>query len=58
MSEERPRLRLVVDAEEFDVQERGDRPGQYDFVWISGPNPGYGFFSASSDGSQQSTGST
>lgn len=28
-----------------------DRPGQYDFAWLSGPNEGYGFGSTSSNGS-------
>jgi hypothetical protein len=23
-----------------------DRPGHYDFEWVTGPNPGYGFTSA------------
>lgn len=43
-------VRVEVDGEVFDVVARGDRPGQYDYTWTSGPNPGYGFGSASSDG--------
>ncbi|GAA0433518.1 hypothetical protein Acor_07690 [Acrocarpospora corrugata] len=43
-------VRVEVDGEVFDVVARGDRPGQYDYAWISGPNPGYGFGSARSDG--------
>ncbi len=27
-----------------------DRPGQYHYTWVSGPNPGYGFSEATSDG--------
>ena len=48
-----PAVRLVVDGEEFDVRERPDRPGQYDFAWVSGPNAGYGFTSARSDGAPE-----
>lgn len=48
-------VRLVVDGEEFDVRERPDRPGQYDFAWVSGPNVGYGFTSARSDGQAETT---
>lgn len=40
---------VEVDGEAFDVVARGDRPGQYDYAWITGPNPGCGFASASSD---------
>lgn len=43
--------RVIVDGEVFDVSERDGRPGQYDFAWISGPNAGYGFTIARSDGS-------
>jgi hypothetical protein len=44
-----PPTRLEVDGEVFDVVARRDHPGQYDYTWTSGPNPGYGFSSASSD---------
>jgi hypothetical protein len=44
-------LRLVVDGQHFEVRERRAAPGQYDVTWTSGPNPGYGFTSASNDGS-------
>ncbi|MGW7199667.1 hypothetical protein [Streptomyces chryseus] len=37
------RWTLVVDGERFDVTERLDELGTYDFTWLSGPNPGYGF---------------
>ncbi|MFE9252439.1 hypothetical protein EAO70_09310 [Streptomyces sp. adm13(2018)] len=40
------RSTLVVDGETFDVTERPDELGTYDFTWLSGPNPGYGFTSA------------
>jgi hypothetical protein len=42
--------RIEVDGEVFDVVARPDPPGQVDYTWMSGPNPGYGFSSASSDG--------
>ena len=42
--------RVEVDGEVFDVVARRDRPGQYHYTWVSGPNPGYGFSSGSSDG--------
>ena len=54
----RPRAaptRLEVDGEAFDVTARRDHPGQYDYTWTSGPNPGYGFSSASSDGRAATT---
>lgn len=44
------RFEVVVEGERFEVV-RSETPGQYDFTWLSGPNPGYGFSSASSDGS-------
>ncbi|MFD5897421.1 MULTISPECIES: hypothetical protein [unclassified Streptomyces] len=37
---------LVVDGERFEVTERPEELGTYDFTWLSGPNPGYGFTSA------------
>jgi hypothetical protein len=45
-----PPVRVIVDGEVFDVTTQPDRPGQYHYAWISGPNPDYGFSSASSDG--------
>ncbi len=48
-------LRLVVDGQEFEVSQRHGRPGVYDFKWLSGPNPGYGFGCACSDGTAMST---
>jgi len=42
-------IRVEVDGQLFDVLAHPDRPGQYHFEWVSGPNPGYGFTSASSD---------
>ncbi|MFJ8630838.1 hypothetical protein [Streptomyces sp. NPDC093568] len=32
---------ITVDGDRFDVRENG--PGSYDFTWLTGPNPGYGF---------------
>ncbi|GAA1128893.1 MULTISPECIES: hypothetical protein [Streptomyces violaceusniger group] len=37
------RWTLTVDGEGFDVAERPGEPGTYDFTWLTGPNPGYGF---------------
>ena len=48
--------RIEVDGQLFEVSARADRPGQYDFAWLSGPNPDYGFSSASSDGSAMTAG--
>jgi hypothetical protein len=45
-----PSVRVSVDGEDFEIQASADRPGQYRYDWISGPNAGYGFTSASSDG--------
>ncbi|MGW7680910.1 hypothetical protein ACWGID_09250 [Kribbella sp. NPDC054772] len=42
--------RLRVDGELFEVSVRQDHPGTYDYDWVSGPNPGYGF---SESGPQQ-----
>jgi hypothetical protein len=42
-------VRLTIDGEELDVQERPDEPGAYDFAWLSGPNPDYGFSVRRSD---------
>ncbi|WP_327003060.1 hypothetical protein OHA72_49600 [Dactylosporangium sp. NBC_01737] len=44
-----PVMRLEVDGEVFDVTARPGRPGQHDYTWISGRDPGYGFSSARSD---------
>ena len=45
-----PPVRVTVDGEVFDVATQPDHPGHYHYAWISGPNPGYGFSSVSSDG--------
>ncbi|HEY7043914.1 MAG TPA: hypothetical protein VH419_09635 [Nocardioidaceae bacterium] len=50
--EERDVVRMDVDGEEFDVSERPDRTGEYHFDWVSGPNAGYGFTTATSDHSE------
>ena len=42
--------RVEVDGQVFDVVARRDRRDQYHYTWVSGPNPGYGFSSGSSDG--------
>jgi hypothetical protein len=47
-------VRRTVDGELFEVGASTERPGQYHFAWLSGPNHGYGFSSASSDGSAMS----
>ena len=43
-----PPVRVIVDGEEFDIAAQPDHPGDYNYTWISGPNPGYGFSSGSS----------
>ncbi|MFE2379513.1 hypothetical protein [Streptomyces sp. NPDC059398] len=40
------RQTLVVDGEKFEVVKRPGQRGTYDFTWLTGPNPGYGFTSA------------
>ena len=52
-AEREPPTRVEVDAELFDVTVR-ERPGQYHFAWVSGPNPGYGFSIGTSDGQRLS----
>lgn len=47
-------MRVEVDGQQFDVTPHPGSPGQVDVVWVSGPNPGYGFSSATSDGSTHS----
>jgi hypothetical protein len=47
--------RVEVDGEAFDVAAERDRPGQYHFLWVSGPNPGYGFSIGTSDGRAMSS---
>jgi len=34
---------MSVDGEEFEVSRPDGRPGTYNFTWLTGPNPGYGF---------------
>ena len=46
--------RFTVDGALFVVEASRQRPGEYWFTWLSGPNDGYGFSSASSDGSAMS----
>lgn len=47
-------IHLIVDGERFDVEASPGRAGQYHFAWLSGPNTGYGFGTATSDGSSLS----
>ncbi|MFR9806434.1 hypothetical protein ACL02T_29720 [Pseudonocardia sp. RS010] len=37
---------VVVDGQEFIVQQRSMEQGTYDFNWTTGPNPNYGFSSS------------
>ena len=46
----------MVDGEQFEVEASPDRAGQYHFAWLSGPNKGYGFGTATSDGRSLSVG--
>jgi len=46
--------RVAVEGELFEVMANPERPGQYDFAWLSGPNKGYGFSTARSDGGAMS----
>lgn len=39
---------LVVDGERFEVTARSGSGQTYDYRWLSGPNPGYGFSSTAS----------
>ncbi|MET7423724.1 hypothetical protein [Dactylosporangium sp. NPDC005555] len=48
-------MRLEVDGQVFSVAGRPERPGQYDYTWVSGRNPGYGFSSARSDAAPPTT---
>lgn len=50
-----PPTRVEVDGEVFDVAAERDRPGQYHFDWVSGPNSGYGFAVGTSDGRTMSS---
>jgi hypothetical protein len=54
MDEGRAPKRMTVDGELFEVVADPERPGQYDFAWLSGPNDGYGFSSARGDGGAMS----
>jgi hypothetical protein len=46
--------RVTVDGELFEVSASTERPGQYHFAWLSGPNKGYGFGTTRSDGAAMS----
>jgi len=45
---------MTVDGEFLEVVANPERPGQYDFAWLSGPTKSYGFSSARSDGGAMS----
>ncbi|MFY0407945.1 hypothetical protein [Solicola sp. PLA-1-18] len=47
-------MRLHVDGETFEVRAHPDTPGTYLYDWVSGPNPGYGFGTSTSDNSDLS----
>ncbi len=49
-------LQLIVDGEVFEVREEPAQPSACHYTWASGPNPGYGFTSAWSDGHPASLG--
>lgn len=40
---------VEVDGQVFRVTGRRDEPGQYDYEWVNGPNPDYGFSVGASD---------
>jgi len=47
MAEQESNGMLVeVDGEQFGVERSSTDPRQLNFTWLSGPNPGYGLFSA------------
>ncbi|WP_371580482.1 hypothetical protein [Streptomyces sp. NBC_01314] len=35
--------RMSVDGDEFEVSQPDGRPGSYNFAWLTGPDPQYGF---------------
>ncbi|MEU4876760.1 hypothetical protein [Streptomyces sp. NPDC021608] len=35
--------RMSVDGEEFEVSQPDGKPGTYQFTWLTGPDPQYGF---------------
>jgi hypothetical protein len=41
---------LSVDGERFEIRSNWQEPGRYHYVWLTGPHPGYGFTSQTSDG--------
>jgi hypothetical protein len=50
--------RVEVDGHVFDVAASRNRPGQYHFDWVSGPNSGYGFSVGTSDGREMNNAET
>lgn len=49
---ERP-IMMTVDGQDFRIRERAERPGEYDFDWLSGPHD-YGFGISRTGGSAMS----
>lgn len=35
-------IMMIVDGQDFRIRERAEKPGEYDFDWLSGPH-NYGF---------------
>jgi hypothetical protein len=52
VTDETGALRLRYGSETFAIREDPDHPGCWHYSWVSGPNPGYGFTQARSDGLQ------
>ena len=42
-------MNVDIAGEVFSIRERPGEPGVYDFTWLTGPNPGYGFTLGTSD---------
>lgn len=49
----RDHQQLTVNGELFEVSYDLNQPGAYHFVWLTGPNPGYGFTSRASSHTRQ-----
>jgi hypothetical protein len=43
-------IMMIVDGQDFRIRERAEKPGEYDFDWLSGPHD-YGFGITRADGS-------
>lgn len=53
MPEPHDAFELEVDGERFLVRHRAGSTDTFDYTWLSGPNPGYGFTSASNSPSRR-----